>query len=281
MNYTLDVNKPKASSTPFAISRRPYPVFSNTYETRTDGSWRYDSAVASAERHLGPVMLSGSFTFANNISNYANTFDPYNVTDHWTRDNADRRMYATAYAETPLPFGKGQRLLSTTGPLINRIVSNWKIAAIPTLASGQYYSPLFTGPDPANASQGFVTQLPDCVGNPNTGALTRNLWFNPAAFAIPSPSAGRYGTCGMNTLKGYPIHVVHAAISKTFPFGEQIKVVFTAQVSNVFNTPEFTIPNNNLSTPNPGMFSAASIAPNSTPEHLGSRQMDLKLRVQW
>jgi hypothetical protein len=281
MNYMLDVNKPKASAVPFAISRRPYPVFASTYEFRTGGAWHYDSAVASAERRFGSVNLSGAFTWANNVSNFANTFDPYNVTDHWTRDGADRRLYGTANAEVPLPFGKGQRLLSSTGPVISRIVSNWKLGVIPFVASGQYYSPLFTGSDPANASQGFVTQLPDCVGNPNTGARTRSLWFNPAAFAIPSSSAGRYGTCGMNTLEGYPIHVVHAAVIKTFPFGERVKAVFTAQISNVFNTPEFTIPNNNLSTPNAGMFTSGSIPPSSLPEHLSSRQMDLKLRFQW
>ena len=155
-----------------------------------------------------------------------------------------------------MPLGKGQRFASTTGPLVNRLISDWKIATIVTFASGQYYSPLFTGPDPANASLGFVTQLPDCVGNPNSGARTLSQWFNPAAFAIPPASAGRYGTCGMNTLEGYPIHIAHVSLSKTFAFTDTVKAVFTAQISNVTNTPHFTIPNNNLSTPNPGMFSS-------------------------
>jgi hypothetical protein len=203
------------------------------------------------------------------------------VTDRWTRDASDHRNYFTASALAPVPLGKGQRFASTTTPLVERLISDWKIATIVTVASGQYYSPLFTGADPANASLGFVTQLPDCVGNPNTGARTLSQWFNPAAFAIPSPSAGRYGTCGMNTLEGYPIHIAHVSLSKTYSFTDQVKAVFTAQISNVTNTPHFTIPNNNLSTPNPGMFSSASLAPNSTPERLGNRQIDLKLRLVW
>jgi hypothetical protein len=85
----------------------------------------------------------------------------------------------------------------------------------------------------------------------------------------------------MNTLEGYPIHVAHASLAKTFSFGESLKLVFTAQVSNVTNTPHFTIPNNNLSTPNPGMFAASSLPANSTPERLGNRQIDLKLRLVW
>jgi hypothetical protein len=281
MNYTLDVNKPRASTTAFATSGKPFPLWASAFEVRTDGQWHYDSAVVSAQRSIGLITFNSSFTFANNTSNYANTTDPYNVTNGWTRDAADRRRYFTAGASLPLPAGKGHRFLGQAGPFLNRVINDWKLQAITTFASGQYYSPLFTGSDPANASQGFVTQLPDCTGDPNSGARTRATWFNPSAFAIPSPTAGRYGNCGMNTLEGYPIHVAHASLAKTIPFGEQLKLVFTAQISNVTNSPHFTIPNNNISNPNPGMFSAASLPANSTPERLGNRQIDFKLRLVW
>ncbi len=281
MNYALDVNKPAASAIPFATSRKPFPLWASAYEVRTDGQWRYDSVVASAQRTAGPVTFTSSFTLGNNTSNYANTTDPFNVTNKWTRDASDRRRYFTAGAVLPLPFGKGHRFLSAAGPIVSRVVGDWSLRTITTFASGQYYSPLFTGPDPANASQGFVTQLPDCIGNPSAGARTLATWFNPSAFSIPSPSAGRYGTCAMNSLEGYPIHIAHASLAKQFSITEQVKLVFTAQISNVTNTPHFTIPNNNLSNPNPGMFSAASLAPNSTPERLANRQIDLKLRLVW
>jgi hypothetical protein len=281
MNYGLDVNKPKASTTAFATSRKPFPLWASTYETRTDGQWKYDSGVVSAQRSIGLVTFNSSFTYANNKSNYANTTDPYNVTNVWTRDSGDRQRYFTAGASVPLPAGKGHRFLGQAGPLMNRVINDWKLQAIATFASGQYYSPLFTGADPANASQGFVTQLPDCTGDPNSGARTLATWFNPSAFTIPNATAGRYGTCGMNSLEGYPIHIAHASLAKTIPFGEAFKIVFTAQVSNVTNSPHFTIPNNNISTPNAGMFNAASLPANSTPERLGSRQIDFKLRLVW
>ena len=281
MNYGLDVNKPRASTTPFATSRKPFPIWASAFEVRTDGQWHYDSAVVSAQRSIGAVSFHSSFTWANNISNYANTTDPYNVTNMWTRDASGRQRYFTAGAAVPLPLGKGHRFLSATGPIVNRVISDWKLQAITTFASGQYYSPLFTGADPANASQGFVTQLPDCTGDPNAGARTRAIWFNPSAFTTPPASAGRYGTCGMNTLEGYPIHVAHVSLAKQFSVTEQVRLVFTAQISNVTNTPHFTIPNNNISTPNPGMFAASSLPANSTPERLGSRQIDLKLRLVW
>jgi hypothetical protein len=280
MNYTLDTNKPEASAIPFANSRKPYPQFVSTYVTRTDGQWHYDSALLQLQKREGPVIFTSSLTLANNVANYLNTYDPYHVTDKWTRDAADRRLYFTTAASWPLPIGKGHRLLSTAGPAANGLLGNWTLHAISTFASGQYFSPLFTGPDPANASAGFVTQLPDCIGDPKSGAGTLAQWFNPAAFAIPSATAGRYGTCGMNSLEGYPIHVAHVSLAKRIPLSEALSAVFTAQISNVTNTAHFTIPNNNLSNPNPGVFTASSVALDY-PERMGYRQVDLRLRLQW
>ena len=58
MNYTLDVNKPAASTIPFTNSRKPFPIWASAYEVRTDGQWHYDSAVVSAQRTVGPVTFT-------------------------------------------------------------------------------------------------------------------------------------------------------------------------------------------------------------------------------
>jgi Carboxypeptidase regulatory-like domain len=280
MNYTLDTNKPQASTIAFTASRKPYSQFVSTYVTRTDGEWHYDSALLQVQRRAGPVIFTSSFTLANNIANYLNTYDPYNVTNKWTRDADDRRLYFVTSVRWPIPVGKGHRLLSTAGPTANRVLGDWTLQAISTVASGQYFSPLFTGADPANASAGYVTQLADCVGDPKAGAGTLGEWFNPAAFAIPSASSGRYGTCGMNSLEGYPIHVAHVSLAKRIPLGEVLSAAFTAEVSNVTNTAHFTVPNNNISNANAGAFTASSLASDYA-ERMGYRQVDLKLRLQW
>ncbi len=281
MNYSLNINKPQASTTAYAASRLPYPQFNQAWVTRTDGQWHYNSLQAQLQKRMGDVTFDSSFTWANNISNYANTYDPYNVTDQWTRDGSDRKLYFVAAAHWAIPTGKGKRWFSGAGPTANRLLSNWTLQAIGTMASGQYYSPLFTGPDPANASPGYVTALPDCVGNPTAGAGTISQWFNPAAFAAPSATAGRYGTCGMNILEGYPIRVAHVSLAKRFALNEWLNATFAVQVSNVLNTPNFTIPNNNISTPGAGIFTASSAVADYNPEHQGSRQLDLKLQLQW
>jgi hypothetical protein len=279
INYSLNVNKPRAGTAPFAASRLPYPLLGTALVTRADGEWRYDSAQAQARKRVGPVTFDASFTLANNVANYLNTFDPYNVTSHWTRDAANRRRYFTASGYWDLPVGKGKRILTDAGPFVNFFLGNWSAQAIVTFASGQYYSPFFTGADPANASNTIVTALPDCVGDPNAGARTLNRWFNPAAFAVP-PS-GRYGNCGMNVLEGPPIHVAHAGLAKRVPLGESLAAIFTVQVSNVTNTTHFLFPNNNISLPGAGTFGVNSVPADTYPERIGPRQLDLKLRIQW
>lgn len=279
MNYLLDVNKPPASAQPFSQTRRPYPQFAEAYRYRTDGRWHYDSLVVRARNRRGPVLFDSTFTWANNISNYANTLDPYSVTKHWTRDGATRRLYSATSASWPIPVGRGRKLLGKAGPVVNFWVNHWTLHAMATVASGQYFSPWFTGPDPANASPGFVTQLPDCVGNPYAGARTKNLWFNPAAFAVPPAGAGRYGTCGMNVLEGYPVRVGHVSLAKVFPLGESWRLVFTAQISNLTNTPHFGFPNSNITEPNAGRFTAQVTDRN--PLHPGPRQIHLRLRLEW
>jgi len=281
MNYSLNINKPQASTTAFSASRLPYPQFNQAWVTRTDGAWHYNSAQAQVERRVGDVTFDSHFTWADNMANYLNTYDPYNVTNKWTRDGSDRKFYFSTSVQWAIPTGKGKRWLANASPMANRVFSNWTLQAIATVSSGQYYSPLFTGPDPSNASAGYVTALPDCVGNPNSGARTIGEWFNPAAFAVPSASAGRYGTCGMNTLEGYPIHVLHASLGKRFQLKEWLTATLAIQVANVFNTSEFTTPNNNISNAGAGAFTATSVVPNYSPEHQGAREVNLKLRLQW
>jgi len=281
MNYTVNVNAAKPSTTPITQARLPLPQFGIANDTYTNGSWHYDSAQAQVQRRVGGVTFDSSFTWANNISNYANTYDPYHVTDHWTRDAADRRLYFVASGTWALPVGKGQRFLGNLGPNANKFLNSWSLQAIVTMASGQYYSPLFTGADPANAVVGQVTELADCIGNPNAGARTLNEWFNPKAFAVPPANAGRYGTCGMNSLEGYPIHVAHASLSKRIPVADWLTATLIVQASDITNTPHFTIPQNNISNPGAGMFTAASMVDATYPERDGYRQIDLKLRLVW
>jgi hypothetical protein len=158
---------------------------------------------------------------------------------------------------------------------VNTVLGGWAMMAVVEVASGQHYNPSFSGSDPSNTNTSGG--MPDCVGNPWSGTQTLNSWYSLAAFAVPQP--GHFGNCGWNVLKGYPIHVGHMSVAKTFPITEWLKATFTAQISNVTNTQHFNNPNANISAANFGMFT--SVIANYNPEKQGYRQIDFKLRLNW
>ncbi len=273
-NYTLNIDKPQASTTKFATSRNPYPQFSSANVIRTDGSWHRDALQFAVTKRMGAFTFDSNVTWANNISNYYNLQDPYHPLN-WGTDGSERRIQWATNATWAVPVGKGRQHLANAPGIVNAVIGDWGVQAVTEFASGQHYNPSFSGSDPSgtNTSGG----MPDCVGNPWSGTQTLNQWYSLAAFAVPQ--SGHFGNCGWNVLKGYPIHVGHMSLAKTFAITERLKTTFTAQISNVTNTQHFNNPNNNISAANFGMFT--SIIANYNPEKQGYRQIDFKLRLNW
>jgi hypothetical protein len=73
--------------------------------------------------------------------------------------------------------------------------------------------------------------------------------------------------------------VTHVSVAKTFFITERFKFALTGAFSNLFNHPHFNNPNNNISNPNPGMYT--STVANYNPEKQGYRQVDVKVRLEW
>jgi hypothetical protein len=281
LNYSLNVDKPPASTTPFTSSEYPEFPFTGVTEYLQNGQLRYNSLQFEAMRRVGQISFDASWTWSNTMYNYGNTINPQDPTQ-WGRDPYARRQYIPISATWIIPLGHGRQYLSTAPKALDYVVGGWNLQTIGTLASGTYFSPSFTGTNPSNTNTSGG--LPDCLSNGNlpNGTRTWNQWFNPAAFAIPQP--GHYGNCGIDTLVGPGIYVMHASISKDFRILERLKATLTMQVSNVFNHPSLgsgtpPTPNTSINQPNPGQFTAEE--PYYNPERQGARQVGLKLRLVW
>ena len=159
LNYSLNVNKPQPSTTAFTNSRRPYPQFLTVTETRDDGESRYDSLQLSAQKRMGSQFtFNVSYTFSNSLYNYANLENPYDVTDFWARDGANRRHYLSFYTTWAIPVGRGRRFLTDAPSVVNFLIGGWNLQTISYFASGQYFSPAFSGSIPRTP-----TPLVDCL----------------------------------------------------------------------------------------------------------------------
>ena len=91
-------------------------------------------------------------------------------------------------------------------------------------------------------------------------------WFNSAAFV--APAAYTYGNAGRNILRGPNTFNSDVGLLRSATFKERYMLQFSAQAFNVFNTPEFGLPNNTIGVATTGVITTVV-----TPE----RQLQLGL----
>jgi hypothetical protein len=85
---------------------------------------------------------------------------------------------------------------------------------------------------------------PNVVGNPYPASQGPNHWINPASFT-PNPIGG-FGDAGRNSLLGPGLVNFDMGISRLFNVGETRKLEARFEAFNVFNHPQFGIPDGNM-----------------------------------
>ncbi len=261
LNYTVNVDLPRPSTTPFTSSLLPYPQFQQAFYSYFNGRAKFDGLQFEAQRRAGNFVFNANYSLQRSIANYLNTQNPYDVLSHQANDGPTMRHYAVVSASYTLPFGKGQRYLASSSGLVQHAASGWVVTSLTYFGSGIWYSPAYSGSDPSNT--GSFGGLPDRVGNPYAfpGGKGRLDAFNDAAFAVPQP--GTFGNAEPNSLQGQHVYLTHLSILKETPITERLSFHFTTQVSNLFNHAEFlppggdiTVPGGNQYTSQLGVFSS-------------------------
>ncbi len=140
------------------------------------------------------------------------------------------------------------------------ILAGWQANTIASFSSG---TP-FTVYDSANVSlqgtapeiSGFYSSRPDLISDPNAGPHTPNQWVNPSDFKRldPATQAGQFGNEGRNVVRGPGIGDVDFSLLKDFAVVERARLQFRAECFNLFNHPNFGLPENDLASPNFGQI---------------------------
>jgi hypothetical protein len=110
------------------------------------------------------------------------------------------------------------------------------------------------------------------TGQPVFGPGTHNaeMWFNPAAFAVPA--AYTFGNAGRNTVYGPGMQLLDIALERDFVWAERARFQIRGEAYNALNHTNLGTPNRFVNTPQFGTITEAA-----TP----ARQVQLSARISF
>ncbi len=279
-----DINQPQPSALPpgLPVVPRPNPRFDDINLLESRGNSNYHALQAKFQQRLSHGLSSlVSYTWSKSIDDASNFFtssgdanfpqNSYNVRAERGRSNFDVAHRLSASYNYILPFGKGQKYAADSG-WVTTLLTGWETFGIVTLQTGRPFTvALLSEIDNSGTGRsvlGFgANDRPNLVGNPEISNPTPGRWFNTAAFAFPPQ--GQFGNAGRNILDGPGYQNVNASLLKNTKLTEQVNLQFRAEFFNLFNHPNFNLPDNFLGSPTFGVVSSAR-----DPRHI---QFGLKL----
>lgn len=196
--------------------------------------------------------------------------DAYNLrAERGDQDPDYRNQFSSAWSYD-LPFGPAKRFFQSHGP-VRYLTEGWQSQGIVTMLSGEAFTPALSY-DPTNT--GSAAPRPNRIGNPYdfsnatsfgcpSNRQTITCWYNPAAYAIPPVAPGQtfatlFGNAGVGTLRGPAQYNVDSSIFKNIGLPESMNLELRAEIFNIFNTPEFGLPDTYTDTPQAGSITTTA-----------------------
>jgi hypothetical protein len=260
-----NLNTPPPGTTAFN-SRLPYQYFNQqgqqyaTYidNVRSDGTSIYHSLQTQLKTHIRR-NLEGNFSFT-----WSKEIDDMNM---WWPLN-DRYNRAVGNSQAPdvprnfigsftyqLPFGKGQRWLSSSKGALPILVGGWKISSITLLQSGQPMR-IKTSTDVLGSG---VTNSADATCSSVATYKSVSKWFDTSCFA--TPKALTLGNAKQGIVRGPGYFNSDVSMSKGFDLPESMRISFQADFFNLSNTPHYSNPDTTLGHSNFGVVGGTNGAP--------------------
>jgi len=250
---------------------RAYPAYA--------GFWGQEAGVYSnyhalwirfQRRFINGLSYLVSYTFGKSIDE-ASSYPGSDASASWPQDAYDlrserglsdfdnRHRLVLSYV-WQLPVGQGQKFLTDLSPWAEALVGGWQLTGIFTFQS--------TRPFTAGLDTGDDVLRPDLVGDPHLANPDPSLWINPSAFSLPE---GRFGTAGRNILRGPGYQSLDLGLAKQWSLSDTSRLQFRAEFFNLFNHPNFDLPEGNFNSKDFGSVQSAK----------DSRQIQFGLRLQF
>jgi hypothetical protein len=219
------------------------------------GNSSYNSLQASLRANaFHGFTLQASYTYSHSIDDvdgdvpgnaHQNAYAPYL---EYGNSGFDRRqiLILSYIYDIPSP---------SKNAVVRAVLGNWVLSGISTFETG---TPINVSLPGDNAGIGGAPYRPDLVGDPAVGGGSREVWFNPHAFAQPLP--GAFGNSGRNVVRAAGINNTDASLFRNFPHvlgTESSGLQFRAEFYNIFNHTNFSSFGTTFGSPNFGQATAA------------------------
>jgi hypothetical protein len=146
-----------------------------------------------------------------------------------------------------LPFGSGKRFLNNKG-LTDKLVGGWRMSPILVLSHGVPLTVRDNSDPCLTRIPFFASCRPNRVGDPNLGNRSPNNWINKAAFQVQP--VGTFGNAGRGILFADGTENFDLNFAKFTAITERTNLEFRAEFYNLFNHPQFGVPDLDFSAGN-------------------------------
>jgi hypothetical protein len=256
-------------------TRRPFPQYSALHAYAPLVLANYNSLQAQLERRFrNGFNLLTAYTWGHAIDNGPSQVDTvaapqnaYNFAAERGNSAFDVRNRFVTSVLYELPFGKGKPFLADSR-LGNAVAGGWLLSGIFSAQSGLWFTPV----ESVDYSNTGTTEHPNRISNGNLPSSKRtiNHWFDTTAFTTPAEYT--FGDSGRNILNGPGFHNIDLGLSREISLAERAELEIRAEAFNLFNTPQFGLPNATL-----GQSTTAVISSVTNPQ----RQLQIAARLHF
>ena len=263
--YIADTTNTAVTPGPGPIQPRAlYPKY-GTFNYSLNGM---NSSYNALQVELNKQMSSGlsfktSYTWSKSLDLQSDPYsaqpvDYYNLHADWGPSDYNRPQMFVFSGIYQLPVGKGKRFLNSANAFTDNVVGGWTVGSIITLNSGAPTNAYASG-DVANT--GWPSQRAQRTGaNPylssGGGGTALKQWLNPAAFTQPTQFTR--GNESRNDVHAPSYKDMDFNVAKSFPLFETSKLIFRAEMFNLFNHTNYGNPNQTVGSSGFGQIDSAN-----------------------
>jgi len=236
-----------------AVGSAPYPLWNSIYNVATGGRSNYHSFTVSVNKRMSKgLQFLFSYNHAKNLSN-AGGSNPTSFVGEGGGVTSD--LYHPDIDYGRVAFTRDHRVIAnflyeisshSSNRFVNQLAGGWEVAGRLMFQTGPHLTVLAPGTDPAG------TNFLNIEGDPRADIVpgvpiyptnrSINQWLNPAAFALPPDNIGRFGNSPVGSVVGPGTQVVSLSIYRSFRYRERLTFRIGASAANLFNHPNYGVP---------------------------------------